>query len=103
VKEDMKRAKIAAFLPLIFALSGCNLVVMSPSGDIAEQQANLIIYSTVLMLIVIVPVIVLTIFFAIKYRASTKMRPMSRIGTTRPRWKSSSGRCRLQSSSVWPV
>ncbi len=55
---------------LPFVLSGCNWVVMNPSGDIAVQQADLIIYSTVLMLIVIVPVMALTVFFAVKYRAS---------------------------------
>ena len=54
------------------ALSGCNLVVMNPSGDVASQQAQLIVYATVLMLIVIIPVIALTIFFAFKYRASNE-------------------------------
>ncbi|MBM2294374.1 ubiquinol oxidase subunit II [Sulfitobacter pseudonitzschiae] len=54
------------------ALSGCNLVVMNPAGDVASQQADLIIYATVLMLIVIVPVLVLTVFFAIRYRADNE-------------------------------
>lgn len=45
---------------------------MDPSGDIAVQQRNLIIASTVLMLLVIVPVIVLTFVFARRYRASNK-------------------------------
>ncbi|RCS23060.1 ubiquinol oxidase subunit II [Phyllobacterium salinisoli] len=54
-------------LPL---MSGCNMVVMSPSGDIARQQADLILVSTALMLIIIVPVIFLTLFFAWKYRQS---------------------------------
>lgn len=53
-----------------FALSGCNWVVMNPFGDIAKQQAFLINISTLLMLIVIVPVIILTIWYAWKYRAS---------------------------------
>lgn len=69
----MKRALLAATLLLAPALlSGCNLVVMNPSGDVASQQADLIVYSTVLMLIVIVPVMALTVFFAFKYRASNK-------------------------------
>ncbi|MEM8569998.1 MAG: ubiquinol oxidase subunit II [Pseudomonadota bacterium] len=56
-------------------LGGCDLVVMRPSGDVAAQQADLIVYATVLMLIVIVPVILLTIFFAFYYRSSnTKAR-----------------------------
>lgn len=58
-------------LPLAL-LAGCNTVVMNPSGDIAAQQGHLIVVSTVLMLLIIVPVICLTIFFAWKYRASNK-------------------------------
>lgn len=57
---------------VLCTMSGCKMVVMSPSGDIANQQSQLIIYSTVLMLIVIVPVMALTVFFAFKYRASNK-------------------------------
>lgn len=53
-------------------LSGCDTVVMSPSGDIAAQQAKLIVWATILMLIVVVPVIVLTLLFAWRYRASNK-------------------------------
>ena len=54
-------------LPLIL-LAGCNTVVMNPSGDIASQQARLIVVSTILMLLIIVPVIALTIWFAWRYR-----------------------------------
>ena len=46
---------LIAALPL---LAGCNAVLLSPSGDIAVQQRNLIIISTGLMLLIIV----LTIF-----------------------------------------
>lgn len=51
-------------------LAGCNMEVLSPSGDIAAQQRDLLILSTVLMLLIIVPVMVATIWFAWKYRAS---------------------------------
>jgi len=64
MKYKLPSALLLAFL----CLSGCNFVVMNPSGDVAVQQADLIIYSTVLMLIVVVPVIALTFFFAYKYR-----------------------------------
>ena len=59
-------------IPALLLLSGCNLVVMNPSGDVAIQQRDLIITSTVLMLLIIVPVIALTLFFAWKYRESAK-------------------------------
>jgi len=51
-------------------LAGCNGVVMKPHGDIAQQQADLIVTSTLLMLLIIVPVIALTLFFAYRYRQS---------------------------------
>lgn len=51
-------------------LAGCDAVVMSPSGDVAVQQRDLIVWSTVLMLLVIVPVIVLTLWFAWRYRST---------------------------------
>jgi len=54
--------------PLI--LGGCDLVVMNPSGDVARQQADLILWSVFLMLLIIVPVMILTVVFAVKYRAS---------------------------------
>ncbi|MBJ7311988.1 ubiquinol oxidase subunit II [Rugamonas sp. CCM 8940] len=54
-------------LPLLW-LAGCNTVVMNPSGDIAAQQGHLIVVSTLLMLLIIVPVIALTILFAWRYR-----------------------------------
>jgi len=49
-------------------LAGCNTVVFNPAGDIAMQQGNLIVVSTLLMLLIIIPVIALTIFFAWRYR-----------------------------------
>ncbi|MFC5758498.1 ubiquinol oxidase subunit II [Rhizobium sp. GCM10022189] len=64
-----KFSRLLLILPLFF-LAGCNMVVMSPSGDIAAQQRDLIIVSTVLMLLIIVPVIFLTLFFAWRYRRS---------------------------------
>ncbi|AGU51269.1 cytochrome o ubiniquinol oxidase, subunit II [Variovorax paradoxus B4] len=58
-------------LPLAL-LAGCNTVLMNPSGDIANQQGRLIVVSTVLMMIIIIPVIALTLFFAWRYRQSNK-------------------------------
>ncbi|HEX7817454.1 ubiquinol oxidase subunit II [Dyella sp.] len=56
-------------------LAGCQTVLMSPSGDVAVQQRNLIVNALLLMLLIIVPVIALTLLFAWRYRASnTKAR-----------------------------
>ncbi len=59
-------------VPLALLVSGCDWVVMSPSGDIAVQQRDLILISTGLMLLIIVPVIALTLLFAFRYRAANK-------------------------------
>src|SRR3546814_18673390 len=70
-------------LPLLAALpllSGCGLIVLDPAGDVARQQGALIVLSTVLMLLLIVPVMALTIFFAWQYRASNKA------ATYKPDW-----------------
>ncbi|SFG45611.1 ubiquinol oxidase subunit II [Methylobacterium gossipiicola] len=55
-------------LPVFGLLSGCNMVVMNPSGDIALRQRDLIVASTALMLLIIIPVIVATLYFAWRYR-----------------------------------
>lgn len=70
-KQSFSKTLLFAALAPVF-LSGCNWVVMSPSGDIAAQQANLIVWATILMLIIVVPVIALTFWFAWRYRASNK-------------------------------
>jgi cytochrome o ubiquinol oxidase subunit 2 len=57
-------------LPLTFLLTGCDAVLLSPSGDIAMQQRDLIVVSTVLMLLIVLPVMALTGFFAWRYRQS---------------------------------
>lgn len=51
-------------------LTGCNTLLLNAPGDVARQQGDLIIVATVLMLLVIVPVIAMTLWFAWRYRAS---------------------------------
>ena len=66
-----------AALPL---LGGCDLVVLNPAGDVARQQADVVLISTGLMLLIIVPVMALTVWFAWKYRASNEK------ATYKPDW-----------------
>ena len=63
-------ARLGLLTGLALSLAGCDTIVMKPHGDIAVQQSQLIVTSTLLMLLIIVPVIALTLFFAFKYRAS---------------------------------
>lgn len=72
-----------ASLASIFLLTGCNLVVFNPKGQIATDERDLIILATGLMLLVVVPVIVLMFVFAYRYRATNKKARYS------PRWASS--------------
>ncbi|MEF7612762.1 ubiquinol oxidase subunit II [Aquincola sp. MAHUQ-54] len=65
----LKKSRGLLLLPALL-LAGCDLVLLNPSGDIAAQQGRLIVVSTLLMLLIIVPVMALTVFFAWRYRQS---------------------------------
>ena len=69
----MRRAQLSAFL-LLAPLAGCGTVVLSPSGYIAAQQRDLLLVSTLLMLLVVVPVMGLTAFFAWRYSEKRSSR-----------------------------
>ena len=63
------------FVPVIglaALLSGCDMVVLNPMGDVAQQQRNLLVFALALMLLIVVPVIALIGIFAWKYRAGNK-------------------------------
>lgn len=55
---------------LAFFFKDSNFAVLNPKGIIAEQQRDLFITATLLMLIVVLPVLVLTFVIAWKYRES---------------------------------
>jgi cytochrome o ubiquinol oxidase subunit II len=58
---------------LMLLLSGCsNLDILNPKGSVGLAERDLIATSTWAMLIVVVPVIALTLWFAWRYRASNK-------------------------------
>ena len=61
---------LPSLMPLL--LSGCNMALLDPKGEVGMQQKSLILTATWLMLIVVIPVIIMTFFFAWKYRASNK-------------------------------
>lgn len=53
-------------------LQSNNIAVLNPKGLIANQERDLMVTATLLMLIVVIPVFILTFFIAWKYRASNK-------------------------------
>ncbi|WP_442908950.1 ubiquinol oxidase subunit II [Halopseudomonas sp.] len=71
--------KKLTWLPLLL-LGGCKMVLLDPKGQIGMDEKSLIITATLLMLIVVIPVIVMTLAFAWKYRASNTA------ATYRPDW-----------------
>ncbi|TPW26831.1 ubiquinol oxidase subunit II [Pararhizobium mangrovi] len=55
-------------LGILLGLSGCGMVVLDPAGYVAAQQRDLLVISVVLMLLIILPVMAATAYFAWKYR-----------------------------------
>lgn len=74
-----------ALLALPVLLGGCNLVVLNPAGDVARRQGDLVMISTALMLLIILPVMALTVLFAWRYRAT------NRTARYEPEWSHSTG------------
>ncbi|WP_245632811.1 ubiquinol oxidase subunit II [Alicyclobacillus kakegawensis] len=73
-------------LALLFLATGCGpeYIVLNPAGPVGREELHLIELSTVLVLIVIVPVLALLAFIVIRYRD----RPGSKAGYT-PEWSES--------------
>jgi cytochrome o ubiquinol oxidase subunit 2 len=80
VHRDRRGLRAVATGLAVFALGGCRVALMDPKGPVAAQEKSLIITATLLMLIVVIPVIVMTLAFAWRYRAS------NREATYRPNW-----------------
>ena len=76
-RAGWRRLLLAAVL---LPLSGCKLLLLNAPGDIAAQQGQLIEQASWLMLIIIIPVVVLSLLFAWRYRAS------NRDATYKPDW-----------------
>jgi cytochrome o ubiquinol oxidase subunit 2 len=66
------RLRLLALTPALALLAGCARDVLDPAGDVALQQRNLIYTATGLMLLIIVPVLVLIVVFAWRYRSSNR-------------------------------
>ena len=77
------KAAAVALLPLM--LAGCDMALFSPKGDIGVQEKNLIIIASGLMLLVVIPVILLTLYFGWRYRETNKRARYE------PTWSHSTG------------
>ncbi|WP_233868485.1 ubiquinol oxidase subunit II [Paraburkholderia adhaesiva] len=79
-RTTLKRLLLPVAAGLAACLSGCNMEILDPKGSIGVAEKQLIATSTFVMLIVVVPVILLTLWFAYRYRAS------NRNATYAPKW-----------------
>lgn len=55
-------------LGLTYLIFNADIALLQPAGEIGQQQTDLLIFSLVLSLVIIVPVFSLTLFIAIRYR-----------------------------------
>ncbi|MFD1554459.1 ubiquinol oxidase subunit II [Paraburkholderia silviterrae] len=81
-RKAFKRWLIPLGSGLLASLAGCSgeLTVLDPKGSIGVAEKHLIATATWAMLLVVIPVILLTLFFAWRYRAS------NRNATYAPKW-----------------
>ncbi len=71
---------------MLLALGGCDrFAVLDPKGAIGVEEKKLILIALGLMLLVVIPVMALTVFFAWRYRASNTK------ATYAPKWSHSTG------------
>jgi cytochrome o ubiquinol oxidase subunit 2 len=61
---------LALFLVVGWFVHNSDIAVLNPKGAIAQRELDLIIQATLLMLIVVIPVFILMIAIACRYRAS---------------------------------
>ncbi len=84
---------IMALGTVALQLSGCDMVLFNPKGQVGVEQRNLIILATLLMLIVVIPVMIMALVFSVHYRASNEKARYT------PDWSHS----RLIEAVVWGV
>jgi cytochrome o ubiquinol oxidase subunit 2 len=67
-----KRLRGLLLFPPALMLSGCDLVLLHPAGDVARQESDLMIASVILMSLIIVPVLIAIGVIAWRYRSTNK-------------------------------
>jgi cytochrome o ubiquinol oxidase subunit II len=75
VKQFFGKLRCAAVPALAILAAGCDrMVVLNPKGPIADAERGLMIDAFTVMMIVVVPVIVMALWFAWRYRAGRSAR-----------------------------
>ena len=70
MRDHTPLVRSAGLTAVALLLAGCGHAVLDPAGDVALQQRDIIFISTGLMLLIIVPVMILIVLFAWRYRKS---------------------------------
>ncbi|MEM7208764.1 MAG: ubiquinol oxidase subunit II [Pseudomonadota bacterium] len=87
----LKRAVYMGILAV--SLSGCEFVLFDPKGPIADTQMDLIVITTLIMLVVVVPVTIMGVWFPIRYRSNNTRQEY------KPDWEHSN----LIEAVVWSI
>lgn len=66
----VKRFCRLLLLPVMLVLGGCNLVLLNPDGYVAREQSDIMISTTIIIALIIVPVLIAIAVIAWRYRAS---------------------------------
>jgi cytochrome o ubiquinol oxidase subunit II len=69
MKFGFKRVYVLMALGVILVLSGCDydFLLLDPKGPVGKEEKDLIVWSFLIMLLVVVPVIIMSIWFSIAY------------------------------------
>lgn len=59
-------------VPVVLMLGGCDLVLLNPEGFVAQQQSDIMISTTIIIALIIVPVLIAIGVIAWRYRATNK-------------------------------
>ena len=72
---QMIPSRILVAAALLISLSGCGSEVLSPSGDVAVKLRDVLGITTALILVIVLPVMVTIVIFAVRYRKSDREAP----------------------------
>ncbi len=68
----MKKLRYLLLASVTLLISGCKVAMLDPKGVIAASEKSLLIDSTLLMLIVVIPVVLMSLYFAWRFRESNR-------------------------------
>lgn len=71
-RSALPAAQLPSLVGICVLLDGCSAGVLDPKGQIGADERSIIVFATLIMLIVVIPVIGMAVVFAWRYRASSR-------------------------------